>query len=373
MFTLRNITFKPSIILVSVALVTACQSGGQQTPSTSPRPMAKSNVKYTAQKGLSSRQRFTKALEYLEFGQEGQATAELTAYLVQIPASKRAQELLEQIRMDPARYFPSDSFPIQLTSGESLSTLAKKYLGSALKFYALAKYNNITNPSHVNIGQYINIPLTDRAITVRAEEKTNKASVKKVVPPAPKKIDKPKVKTVAVVQPSAPAVTATMVMSQIATMAHNNDFGGAMEKVTALKKFGALTREGRNIAITALLGHGKQLSSYNKVLAASRFAEAGDMNLMNGDTLTAFNNFRTATNLDPKNDQAMGDMLVLQKDITDKYHREASSAFRRQELDLAITKWNKVLEINPEHASAKLYRAQALELKEKLAIINKKN
>jgi hypothetical protein len=61
---------------------------------------------------------------------------------------------------------------------------------------------------------------------------------------------------------------------------------------------------------------------------------------------------------------------VLQKEIADKYHREGSSAFRRQELDLAIEKWDIVLSVNPDHSSAKLYRAQALELKEKLDNIN---
>jgi predicted TPR repeat methyltransferase len=77
-----------------------------------------------------------------------------------------------------------------------------------------------------------------------------------------------------------------------------------------------------------------------------------------------------ATELDGSNDQAMEEMLVLQKEIADKYHREGSSAFRRQELDLAIEKWDIVLSVNPDHSSAKLYRAQALELKEKLDNIN---
>ena len=87
-------------------------------------------------------------------------------------------------------------------------------------------------------------------------------------------------------------------------------------------------------------------------------------------TFAAFENFKMATDLDNKNDQAMEEMLVLQKEIADKYHREASSAFRRQELDLAIEKWDMVLKVNPDHSSAKLYRAQALELKEKLYKIN---
>jgi predicted TPR repeat methyltransferase len=77
-----------------------------------------------------------------------------------------------------------------------------------------------------------------------------------------------------------------------------------------------------------------------------------------------------ATDLDDTNEQAMEEMLVLQKEIADKFHRQALSAYRRQELDLAIEKWDMVLNVNPDHSSAKLYRVQALELKEKLDNIN---
>lgn len=51
----------------------------------------------------------------------------------------------------------------------------------------------------------------------------------------------------------------------------------------------------------------------------------------------------------------------------DRYYRSGLSAFRKQELDAAIKSWDKVLEIDPDHENAKLQRAQAIELKEKLS------
>ena len=66
----------------------------------------------------------------------------------------------------------------------------------------------------------------------------------------------------------------------------------------------------------------------------------------------------------------MGNKQRLQQELTDKYHREASSAFRRQDLDEAIDKWNIVLQIDPDHASARAYLAQARELKDRLKNIN---
>jgi LysM repeat protein len=47
--------------------------------------------------------------------------------------------------------------------------------------------------------------------------------------------------------------------------------------------------------------------------------------------------------------------------------REGTQAFQRQNLDLAITKWDRVLEIDPNNQKAKLERERALELKKKMA------
>lgn len=53
----------------------------------------------------------------------------------------------------------------------------------------------------------------------------------------------------------------------------------------------------------------------------------------------------------------------------DALHRQALNEFRAQNLDNAIALWDEVLLIDPGHDSARLYRNQALELKEKLTQI----
>lgn len=54
----------------------------------------------------------------------------------------------------------------------------------------------------------------------------------------------------------------------------------------------------------------------------------------------------------------------------DKLHRTALNAYRAQKLDKAIGLWDELLAANPEHESARLYRAQAIELKRKLSNLN---
>jgi tetratricopeptide (TPR) repeat protein len=174
----------------------------------------------------------------------------------------------------------------------------------------------------------------------------------------------------AVVIPSAPEETAESILSDLQELTQNNDYSAAIEKVTQLKTFGQFNTLGRELAISAYTGRAKEIAETDNILAATYYAQVGKLNLAVEETFTAFENFRMATDLDENNDQAMEEMLVLQKEIADKYHREASSAFRRQDLDLAIEKWDMVLSVNPDHSSAKLYRAQALDLKRKLDNIN---
>ncbi|MEO8344665.1 MAG: LysM peptidoglycan-binding domain-containing protein [Betaproteobacteria bacterium] len=47
--------------------------------------------------------------------------------------------------------------------------------------------------------------------------------------------------------------------------------------------------------------------------------------------------------------------------------REGTQAFQRQNLDLAISKWDRILEIDPSNQKARLERERSLELKKKMA------
>jgi len=355
--------------------------------------------KYVAEAGLSSGQRFTKSLEYLDNGNEGQALVELQAYLLEVPGSSSVKRLIEQINTDPSEYFPKDYFTVELKSGASLSTLAKKYLGSALRFYALAKYNNISNPSRVNIGQQIKIPATQLARMVRDKQKVEDEKAlaaiddsaqempEEELPMADDTMEAKVDEGVAIIEESANeeaaaieefvpeveeiVVSAESLIEDIRGLNESGDFSEAMLKAEELKKFGELTPASEELLLSTVLGYADQMKATDKTVASKYYFEAAEMYLENEDQFAAFENFKQASELDLENNAAMEEMLVLQKDISDKYHREASTAFRRQELDLAIATWDKVLAVNPDHSNAQLYRAQAIELKERLEKINK--
>jgi tetratricopeptide (TPR) repeat protein len=98
------------------------------------------------------------AIEQLENGQEEAALAELEMVLQADPNQRLAQSLLRQIKEDPVSMLGRESFPYRVQAGESLSSIAGRYLRDVYLFYALARYNGIKVPRQLAGGQTIRIP-----------------------------------------------------------------------------------------------------------------------------------------------------------------------------------------------------------------------
>ena len=65
------------------------------------------------------------------------------------------------------------------------------------------------------------------------------------------------------------------------------------------------------------------------------------------------------------------DAVTRQRDTTRValirvYDREAAQAFQRQNLDLAIAKWDRVIELDPTNRKARLERERAQDLKKRM-------
>jgi hypothetical protein len=190
------------LLLASASLaIAACTEKKVQTPQAAPAPVVVAPAKpvFTATPGLSLRDRLKRALTLLGNGEEGQARAELEVYLIESPDSDTAKSLVDQIDRDPRDLLGYQSFSYTLRSGETLSFIAERYLGDRYKFWSLAKYNNISNPAGVSVGQAILIPGAPRTIAARppstrsdddeindrVEKDKKKATTKPAPAPAP--------------------------------------------------------------------------------------------------------------------------------------------------------------------------------------------
>lgn len=70
--------------------------------------------------------------------------------------------------------------------------------------------------------------------------------------------------------------------------------------------------------------------------------------------------------IDPRLQPAGAEAAALRSQLLDSYHERAIVLYRDQQLDQAIVLWNRVLAIAPGYEPALVYRARALEIKQRL-------
>jgi len=301
-----------AVAVVAAALLAACASEpkGPSTPTSAPAAPAPSATGPAApttpapataelspaQAKAQAQKLALEAVDQLQNGDEASARATLAGALGLDAANELARKMQDQVNADAQRELGATFFRYTVQRDESLSKLAQQYMGDRFRFYILAKYNDIANPSRLATGQVIKIP--------------GKA------PP-----------------PGAAAARAP----------------GAAEVPDAAAKPAPVDAEATVRADLAEL------------------LQKGRAQQRNGDLEGAYGTFGDAVLRFPGNRDA-----VMQRDgakaaLVRNYDREATQAFQRQNLDLAIVKWDRILELDPGNQKAKLERERALDLKKRMS------
>jgi len=236
------------------------------------------------------------AVDHLQSGDETSARRDLASALALDPANDIARRMQEQINADAQKELGSTFFRYTVQRDDSLSKLAQQYLGDRLRFYILAKYNDMANPSRLAAGQVIKIP--GRAPTAPPPSARPPSGAAESAEPAPAKA--------AVESPA--------------------DGGGDL---------------------AALLQKGRRL-------------QAG------GDLQGAYAAFSEAAFRAPGNRDAVIQRDAAKAALIRSYDRQATQAFQRQNLDLAIAGWDRLLELDPGNQKARLERERAIELKRRM-------
>lgn len=130
------------------------------------------------------------AIDALLVGKVAIAKQELNVVLQREPENKVARSLLAQINTNPKRYFQGqEPFSYILQPGDTLSSIAQRFLDEPLKFYILARFNGISNPSSVAPGRTIRVPGyrdTDTPVAALSNESRSEKAV--VVQPSNDKL-----------------------------------------------------------------------------------------------------------------------------------------------------------------------------------------
>jgi len=241
------------------------------------------------------------AVDLLQNGNEADARTVLEKATAMDPANELARKLLDQIKADAQTELGATFFRYTVQRDDSLSKIAQTFLGDRFKFYILAKYNDIANPSKLGAGQVIKVP--GKAPTARpAAPAAPAASATPAAEPAPVPVATP----APAAEPEPPKAAASSLMQQ----------GTAQQKA--------------------------------------------------GNLEAAYATFSEAARSEPGNKDAVIQRDAAKVALVRKYDREALQAYQRQNLDLAIRKWDQILELDPNNQKAKLERERAIELKKKM-------
>ncbi|HEV2539463.1 MAG TPA: LysM peptidoglycan-binding domain-containing protein [Frateuria sp.] len=111
--------------------------------------------------------------------------------------------------------------------------------------------------------------------------------------------------------------------------------------------------------------HAAPASASNEA-RARRLQDESVALLHKGQRSQALERMDEALDADPGLPAAGADAQALRQQLVSVYHQRAIVLYRDQQLDQAISLWNRVLSIQPDFEPATVYRARALELKQRL-------
>lgn len=298
-------------VVAVLAALAGCATPPASPPATAPAPVAPAAAPgpaavpapvpelAPAQARAQAQKLAIEAVDELQNGDEAGARATLDRALAFDPTNELARKLYDQIRADAQRELGAVFFRYTVQRDDSLSKLAQQYLGDRFRFWILAKYNEITNPSRLAAGQVIRIPGRGPVAPAAA------AAAPPAKPPE------------AAPEPPKPAVVAEPEPKP------RDDVAAALRRAKELETKGNL--DGSYAALNE---------------AVARF---------------------------PGNDAVVKQRDATRAALLRNLDREAAQAFQRQNLDLAIAKWDRILEIDPANRKARLERERALDLKKRMS------
>lgn len=317
--------------------------------------------KNTAPK-TSIRQHILLAVDALQMGNIKRARQNLLVVRRREPENLVADKLMKQIERPSNSYFGKAHFKYRVRKGDTLSTISRKYLDDKMLFYGLAKYNGMNDPRRLKPGMTIKVPgkrprhLDKRGIHIPAISTEYKLAKKYYdagkYQPAMDLLEE-KVRT----RRSEKEVDLlVLVYSEYAKVLINK--ADLLNAQNILQK--AIKIHPRDKKLR------KQLKQTENGLKAENLFEDGLRLLQQDQQLAAFKKFRGVLQYRPNHELARKHVNKIRVTAVDQIHKKAMQAYRQHDLEKAISTWDHLLSIDPDHESAKLYRARSIDLRERV-------
>lgn len=148
-------------LLLAMTLA-ACAQTAKGPPTAAPTATPPVAVAAPPPDSTPPRERIRRAVDMLGRGEAVSARMELASLLADQPDNALARKLLDQIDRDPRALLGAKNYPYRVRPGDTMSGIAERLMGDPLLFYGLARYNNVADPSQMEVGRTLLIPGTPR-------------------------------------------------------------------------------------------------------------------------------------------------------------------------------------------------------------------
>lgn len=317
----------------------------------------------------TAKELFREAADALQHGDAEYARPLLRQVLVLEPNHKYAPGLLAQIDADPVQMLGRENFAYKVQPGDTLSLIAKRFLGDPFKFYILARYNDIIVSDNLEAGRSIKVP-----------------GQKPLPTHQPTRTDQPEQAEQA--EQPAPVETSTLRLSEARALNKNGRYADAIKVLENLRLEAGDNAEVDDLLVTVYSSQAKKLTDSGrfeeakKLLSRASSAYPADERLKRqieqievyrnaeqaykegaqwlgeGQPQKAYASYARTLKLEPGHTGAKAALLRIKPQVVESYYADSIRARRRQNFTEALESLDKLLEIDPDHELAKVNRKE---------------
>ncbi|HSH70374.1 MAG TPA: tetratricopeptide repeat protein [Deferrisomatales bacterium] len=302
-------------------------------------------------------------IDLLNRGEPERAREELIGALCSDPDNALARELLGQLDADPRQVLGEASFAYTVQPGESLSRIAQRFLGDKYKFYLLARFNSLDNPSRLRSGQVIQVPgeapSSVPAPTADTEPPRVFATPVGGVRQGPVSV----ALTAEDDRDPAPVVYFTLDGSPPRVGESSRYTGPLVLQKTTAVRFLAADRGG-NVSPAGSETYVMESASAPAVpaVSVSDLYRQGLSAVERGDREAALALFDQVLEREPGHSGALETRQRVADEGVEDWYRQAYAALRRQRPRETVAYCDRVLALAPQHRNAQVLRMQAVDL-----------
>ncbi|TQV86992.1 LysM peptidoglycan-binding domain-containing protein [Aliikangiella coralliicola] len=305
-------------------------------------------------------QQISRAIVLLEKGEITEANQLIDEVLIFNPKHPTALSVREQLTQNVESIFNTQrKTNYTVKSGDTLGEIAEKWLGNSLFFISLARLNNIDNPSLLQPGTVIQIPVTETSEIVVKEKRRSTANLRLLEEYRSKRSFTKglrKANTLFIIDQHLEQL---LQIQQLILDGYAKASISISEREKMISTVNEIAKSSRNE---------KQRAQYQRFIhAQSRLLFLDDATLLFDEKnyLQAADKLVKAKQLD-KDINRQTSVFRMEKLLINKLHEQAVVFYRNHSLKKALSRWDLILQLQPANELAKKYRQRTQKLLNKL-------